>query len=296
MQYFKNNYYWAIILGGSSGFGFATAAKLASEGMNLCLLYRERKSQIPALEKKLKTLKANNIQILHFNSDASSDTERAKIMDVLKTKLEGGKVRLLLHSIARGSLKKLSHENSIQEPDFDAYCKDKAIANHFKTMQQLTRQIDYGSNPLSKKDFQLTAAYMAWNLWDWTSDLHNNHFFAKDARILALTSEGSRKAWKGYTAVSMAKAALEALCKNIAAEFAPYGIRCNVLQPGITDTSALRLIPGNDLLKGHAISRNPFGRLTTPADVANVVYLMCRDESSWINGATIPVDGGEQNS
>jgi enoyl-[acyl-carrier protein] reductase I len=55
----------------------------------------------------------------------------------------------------------------------------------------------------------------------------------------------------------------------------------------------MRLIPGSDELAKHSISRNPFRRLTTPEDVANVVYLMAKDESAWINGTTIRVDGGE---
>lgn len=68
-----------------------------------------------------------------------------------------------------------------------------------------------------------------------------------------------------------------------------------MLQPGITDTPSLRMIPGQEVLRAQASFRNPYGRLTLPEDVANVVYLMCRDEAAWINGALIPVDGGEKN-
>jgi enoyl-[acyl-carrier protein] reductase III len=56
------------------------------------------------------------------------------------------------------------------------------------------------------------------------------------------------------------------------------------------------MIPGSEHLKANATIRNPFHRLTTPEDVANVVYLLTRDEAAWINGAIIPVDGGEKNS
>jgi NAD(P)-dependent dehydrogenase (short-subunit alcohol dehydrogenase family) len=77
-------------------------------------------------------------------------------------------------------------------------------------------------------------------------------------------------------------------------EFAPHGLRCNVLQPGVTETPALAAIPGSDRLKAHARLRNPFRRLTSPRDVANVVFLMCLDEAAWINGEVIRVDGGER--
>ena len=53
------------------------------------------------------------------------------------------------------------------------------------------------------------------------------------------------------------------------------------------------MIPGSDLMKDSAKFRNPYGRLTTPEDVANVVYLLCQPEADWINGTRIVVDGGE---
>ncbi len=47
------------------------------------------------------------------------------------------------------------------------------------------------------------------------------------------------------------------------------------------------------LCRQHALKRNPFKRLTTPTDVANAVYLLSKDEASWITGTVIPVNGGE---
>jgi enoyl-[acyl-carrier protein] reductase I len=117
--------------------------------------------------------------------------------------------------------------------------------------------------------------------------------FSEDARVISFTSEGSRKAWKNYAAVSASKAALEAITRSIALEFAPYGIRANCIQAGITDTKSFRIIPGSEILAEYSKARNPFKRLTTPQDVANVVYLLTLDEAAWINGAVIPVNGGE---
>ena len=54
------------------------------------------------------------------------------------------------------------------------------------------------------------------------------------------------------------------------------------------------MIPGSEWLKQNATIRNPNKRLTQPVDVANVAYLLCRAEAHWINGAIIPVDGGER--
>ncbi len=65
------------------------------------------------------------------------------------------------------------------------------------------------------------------------------------------------------------------------------------MQAGITETASLKRIPGSEKLLEHAAARNPLGRMTHPADVANVVYLLCTDEGLWINGALLHVDGGE---
>jgi enoyl-[acyl-carrier protein] reductase III len=79
----------------------------------------------------------------------------------------------------------------------------------------------------------------------------------------------------------------------MALEFAPLGITTNCLQAGVTETPSFKMIPGSDRLSKFAKKRNPFNKLTTPQDVANVVYLLCKDEASWINGTVIKVDGGE---
>ena len=120
--------------------------------------------------------------------------------------------------------------------------------------------------------------------------------FAPDARVFGMTSEGNELAWKGYAAVGAAKVALESLSRSIAVEFAPYGIRSNVIQAGITFTPAQDAIPGSAHMRAQAVSRNPFGRLTTPRDVANVIALLSTDEAAWINGEVIRVDGGEHIS
>ena len=130
-------------------------------------------------------------------------------------------------------------------------------------------------------------------MYDWTKEVFTKNLFSQDARIISFTSEGNKKAWQNYAAVSAAKVALEAITRNIALEFAPHGIKANCIEAGITDTASFRMIPGNEQLKEHAIQRNPFKRLTTPEDVADVVYLLTKAEAKWITGAIIPVNGGQ---
>ncbi len=134
---------------------------------------------------------------------------------------------------------------------------------------------------------------MGSNIVEWVQDVFERQLFAQDARVLSLTSEGNSVAWKGYAAVAAAKAVLESVSRAMAKELAPYGIRSNVIQAGACETPALKAIPGNERIRSLSRLRNPFGRLTTPKDVADVVFLLCLDEAAWINGALICADGGE---
>ena len=145
-------------------------------------------------------------------------------------------------------------------------------------------------------DFSRTIHAMGTSLLGWVQEIFRRGLFAADARIFGLTSEGNEVVWKGYAAVGAAKVALESLARSIATEFAPYGLRCNVIQAGITETPALAAIPGSEHMRAHAQVRNPLGRLTTPRDVANVIALLSTDDAGWINGEVIRVDGGEHIS
>ncbi len=170
---------------------------------------------------------------------------------------------------------------------------EKAAAES-DALAELAWPVHYDSGSLlEEEDFARTIHAMGTSLVTWVQDVLARRLFASDARVLAFTSEGNELALRGYAAVAAAKVALESVVRSMALELAPYGIRSNVVQPGAADTPALRLVPGGALVKAAARRRNPFGRLTTPEDVADVVCLLCTDEARWINGSLVRVDGGE---
>ncbi len=261
MREFENRNEWALILGGSSGLGLATAKKLAKHGLNICIIHRSPRMYEDQILKEFESIKQNNIQFKAFNIDLTKAEKRQNVIKELKQAFgKEHKLKVLVHSVAKGSLKPMVAKEN---------------------------------NELKQDDFEITLNAMALSLYDWTKDIFKQKLFSEDSRIISFTSEGNTKAWHNYAAVSVAKVSLEAITRNIALEFAPFGIKANCIQAGITDTASLRLIPGSENIIKHNLKRNPNGRLTSPEDIANTVYLLAKDEASWITGTTIPVDGGE---
>jgi NAD(P)-dependent dehydrogenase (short-subunit alcohol dehydrogenase family) len=299
---------WALILGGSSGFGLATAKKLATEGMSVALVHRDRRGAMAAIEREFDSIRASGAALVTFNVDALAPEPRAAVLDALAERMgREGRVRLLLHSIAFGNLKLLAPMPPGPSPADQARARlaaelgiseDKLAAALEKANSDALAEAAWpprydSSSVLEDEDFARTIHAMGTSLATWTQDVLARALFAGDTRVLGLTSEGNEVAWRGYAAVAAAKVALEAVTRAMAVELAPYGIRSNVIQAGVTDTPALRLIPGSERMKAAARRRNPFGRLTTPEDVADVVYLLCTDEARWINGTIVRADGGE---
>lgn len=260
---FKNKKQWALIIGGSTGLGLATAKKLAKHGMNICIIHRNSRSQLNQIEKNFKEIRDYSVAFISYNANAFNSEKRTELIENLNKELEGGKIKILVHSIAKGNLKPMVSD-SIPILDTD--------------------------------DFQSTIQAMGISLYDWVKGIFEAKLFSDDARVVSFTSEGNSKAWRNYAAVSAAKVTLEAITRNIALEFACFGIRANCIQAGVTDTSSFRMIPGSSEIKKHSLQRNPFNRLTLPKDVADVVYLLSKDEAAWINGTIIKVDGGEHIS
>lgn len=246
-----------LILGGSSGLGYASAIKCANHGMNLILIYRSGRINQESVNDRFKKIK-NFESHLFINADATNDSKIPDLLDQIKSHLKGEKLFLFLHSISKGNLKSMT-----------------------------------GDNQLAPTDFMQTIQSMGINYYSWAQRLVNEKLVANPARFLSFTSEGNQKPMNGYAAVSAAKATLEAIMRNMALEYAVHNISTNCIQAGVTDTESLKRIPMYEELKANSLQRNPMGRLTLPEDVAGVVYLLCQKESQFINGTIIKVDGGE---
>jgi len=250
----------AVILGASSGFGEAAALELAKAGLDIVGIHLDRKSTLPNAERIIKEIEKHGRKALFFNVNAADEAKQNEIADELEK--NGVRVKVLIHSLAFGTLKPLVAQNSHDEG-------------------------------LTKAQLEMTLDVMANSLVYWTQALVKRKLLGKGGRVFAMTSEGGTHVIPSYGAVSAAKAALESYVRQLAFELAPREITVNAIRAGVTDTPALRKIPGSDELVKNSQSRNPHGRLTTPEDVAKAIVAFCLPDTSWMTGNVIGVDGGE---
>ena len=255
---------WALILGASSGFGEATSLELARRGMNIFGVHLDRKQTLPNVERIAAEIQKSSHKAVFFNINAADELKRQEVVETIHqefSKNPGSKLRVLLHSLAFGTLKPY-----ITEKPEDA---------------------------ITKAQMDMTLDVMANSLVYWTQDLVQKGLLGKGSRIYAMTSAGGQRVWKTYGAVSAAKAALESHIRQLALELAPLGVTANAILAGVTDTPALRKIPGNEQMIEMAVKKNPYGRLTTTQDVAKAIAVLSSAETQWMTGNVIRVDGGE---
>lgn len=251
---------WALVLGASSGFGEAISLKLADQGMNIVGVHLDRKSTLPHAEEIISKIKAKGVKTVFFNANAADKDKRGEVLaEIAKQAPEG--IHCLVHSLAFGALKPF-----------------------------VTKEV---GDRISQEQMDMTLNVMAHSLVYWTQDLFSAGLLAKGSRIFAMTSSGGTRVWPTYGAVSAAKAALESHCRQLALELGKHGVAVNAIRAGVTDTPALRKIPGNEIMVKGAQERNPGGRLTLPEDIADVIALLVREEAHWMTGNTLGVDGGE---
>ena len=98
---------------------------------------------------------------------------------------------------------------------------------------------------------------------------------------------GSRVHPFAGSAYATSKAALSSLTREMAADFGPLGIRVNAIAPGEIDTSILS--PGTEKL----VAQIPQRRLGQPEEVAKAIYFLCTDQSSYVTGAELHINGGQ---
>jgi enoyl-[acyl-carrier protein] reductase III len=260
---------WALILGASSGFGAASARSLARAGYAIVGVHLDLRGTIAAADAVREEIAATGVPVYFHNMNAADEEKRHGVIEATQKLFEERRaqgadpfIAVVLHSLAFGT-----------------------------TLSYVTSNAE--EKEVSQKQLEMTADVMAHSLVYWVRDLFHAGLLGNGSRVFAMTSEGSTKVVPTYGPVSAAKAALESHVRQLALELIRHGITVNGIRAGVTDTPALRRIPGHQELRAAAEARNPGGRLTMPEDVGEALVALASPKLYWMTGNVIGVDGGE---
>ena len=95
-----------------------------------------------------------------------------------------------------------------------------------------------------------------------------------------------------HSSIAASKGAIEGLTRSLAAEFAMQKIRVNCIAPSLTDTPLAKQLLATDEKKEASNRRHPMGRYGTSQDIANAALFLLGEESSWVTGQILGIDGG----
>jgi NAD(P)-dependent dehydrogenase (short-subunit alcohol dehydrogenase family) len=246
---------YALITGSSRGIGRGIALKLAERGVNVAIHYYQNEA---AANDTLAKVRANGAAGIVVQADVSRPDEIERLFGQVKA--EFGKLDIFV---------------SNARPEIPAFFQPPMDI----TLEQWDTALD------SQAKAFLVGVREAAKLME------------DGARVVAITyATGSRtgglQPWVG---MGSAKAAMESLVRYFAVALAGRGITVNTVSPGWTEDSVLNSLPAEAqelLRRWHARGWTPMRRLTTPADVGNVVALLCSREAGWVTGQIIAVDGG----
>lgn len=117
---------------------------------------------------------------------------------------------------------------------------------------------------------------------------------AGSASLINLASIMGHRGMRTLAAYGATKGAMSALTRGLAVEYAPFGIRVNALAPGFIETALTERVLKIEAFSKALLDRTPMRRFGTSEDVANAALFFASDESGYITGAELAIDGGMQ--
>ncbi len=252
---------WAIVLGASTGVGAAIAQAVARDpGLHVFGVHRGHyPDDARAVEAAVAA--AGRRIVMHVGNAGTLDGARACVA-AYRECAGPASAGLLVHSISGASL------------------------GHF---------LATSGDAFTSTQIEKTFNFLAHSFVYWSQVLHEEGLLAPDARILGLTNVLHDSLLNNTGLVAAAKAALEMYVKHLAIELGRVGHRVNLLKFGTVLTPAVRTVMGAEAVaRLEAVHADiiPAGRMSTADDVSRFVSILARDETHWLNGATIDFTGG----
>jgi NAD(P)-dependent dehydrogenase (short-subunit alcohol dehydrogenase family) len=247
----------ALITGGASGIGRATAIRFAQEGANVCVADR----QAAAAEETAAEVRRLGRKGVAVSVDVVDPVQVQAMVDRTVNELGGVDIVLAAAGVSAANYGEGQvRPKFLNELPFEEWRKVLAINldGVFLTCQAVARRmIDQG----------------------------------RGGRIIAISSGAAKIPLKGSGEYCVSKAGVWMLMKVMALELGHYGITANAIGPGVIDTPMTKEMQGSRTFE-KMISRVPLRRMGKPEDVANTALFLASDEGSYFSGSILHPDGG----
>jgi NAD(P)-dependent dehydrogenase (short-subunit alcohol dehydrogenase family) len=244
----------ALITGGSRGLGKNAALKLAEQGIDVIITYRNHRTEADAVVEKI---------------EAMGRRAAALALDVADIRQFDAFVQHVGETL----------ESRWQSQQFDFLVNNAGTGGHVNLAETTEAKFDELLNVHFKGVFFLTQKLLP--------------LIADGGRILNTSSGLTRFALPGYAAYAAMKGAIEVLTRYLAKELGPRGIAVNVLAPGAIATDfGGGAVRDNMQLNAFVASQTALGRVGEPDDIGGVVASLLVPSNGWINGQRIEASGG----
>jgi len=245
----------ALVTGGSRGIGRGIALKLADDGVHVAINYLTNEARA---KETLEQVRARGSDGFIVQADVSQPAQVERLFKRVRDEFGGLDIFV---SNARGEV------GTFYEPP-------------------MTIGLDKFDSAMSSQARAFLVAVR-----------ESAKLMREGGRVVAITYApgGVYGSWQSWVAMGAAKAALEVLVRYFAVALAPRGITVNAVSPGWIEDSVLNTLPApvQQMIRDyHRDGWTPMRRLGTPADIGNVVSLVCSKEAAWITGQLITADGG----
>ena len=243
----------ALITGGSRGLGRNTALKLARDGADVILTYRERKDEGQAVLAEIEKLgrKAALLQLDVANT-GGFDAFAKTVAETLQAKWQRKDLDFLINNAG------IDVYSPFGQATEDAF--DRLLNVHFRGVYFLTQRM----LPL----------------------------IANGGRIVCTSTGLTRFVIPGYAAYASMKGAIEVFIKYLAKELGPRGITANAVAPGAIETDFTRTALEHPGAKDFLVSNIALRRIGVPDDIGGVVSFLCSEEGRWVDAQRLEASGG----
>lgn len=243
----------AVVTGAGAGIGRAIASLFAREGAAVTLFDVDRR----ALDDSVDAIRAEGGACLAVEGDVAASTSVSSAIETTVQKWGGVDILVANAGVAIGG--------SVVDMDEDAWSRILNV-----NLGGVYRVSHYGIPHLIRRG---------------------------GGSIINLTSTQALRGYAGWSGYAATKGAILALSRQIAAEYSANGIRCNSIAPGAVDTpmNAGVFAAADDPEAERALwaSRTPLRRLGQAEDIAKAALFLASDESDWVTGTCMVVDGGQ---